>query len=361
MKLCERAWLGDGRGGRGVAGFVLVVLATLLVVLSVEVVLQVRQYQRTGQGLIAVMNDTTRYRIDADTGLKLLNPRATRPAFRINSLGFRSNAVAPGPSGKVRIVVVGASTVMGELAATNESMFSARLERKLNEAAGGSRFEVVNAGIAGYRLDNQQTLIDRVIRPLAPDWIVVLPGFNDVSDFCTRARSDAPVPQRVPVFKMPDWWLSFNTVRRLTSFMRPPAPKSAAPVQGFDAAGYRQRMDSLLRVAMTAAPHVLVATNGRAFGAEQDATTQARLARSALSFANCLSPTGLIELYDSLNTVIEQSAKAAGVPLLDLARRVPRGEAFFGDATHFSPRGEELVSGLLFEALAQAGLKVERP
>jgi lysophospholipase L1-like esterase len=345
---------------RGCGKFLLLIASVALAVVAVEATLQTRMYLRSGQGLIALLTDRMRYRTDVDSGLKLLNPRASRPEFRINSLGFRSDEVSQAKTdGLVRIAIVGASTVMGELAASNENTFAYLLGRQLNAASPVRRYEVVNAGIAGYRVKDQAQLIDQKIRPLAPDLIVIVPGFNDVSDYCGGSSRDKPVSYAAPMPTLPEWWSSFNTVRRLTSSWRPSPPVSPAAAKReivYDWAAYRREFDGLLRVASSVAPRVLVATNGRAFGLEQDEATRWRLSSSVRSYATCLSVEGVIQIYDRLNTEIAQSTATQGLLFIDLARLIPKGAEYFGDATHFTPRGEALVSNLLLRKIQEAGV-----
>lgn len=349
---------------RGCRNFVTIIAVALFIVFLIEAALQVRMFASTGQGLAALLTDRTRYRIDKETGLKLLNPLASRPNFAINSLGFRSAEVALAkPPALFRVVVVGASTVMGELAATNEDTFSALLEKKLNDGQRERRYEVVNAGIAGYRLRDQATLVRKKVKPLYPDLVILYPGFNDVSDFCGGGDVKKAKPYRLPTLGLPDWWISFNTLRRVSAPLRPRPPATAQkPLQksAFDWSAYGDDLVALLHAAKSVSPRVVISSNARSFGMEQDEATRWRLSNSARSFAACLTVEDLIHIYDRLNAEIGQAAGTQGTIFVDLANSVPRGETYFGDATHFSRRGEVLVSDSLFAKLTHSDLLGDR-
>ena len=52
--------------------------------------------------------------------------------------------------------------------------------------------EVVNGGISGYTLADEQALLEKVLAPLDPDLVVVYPGFNDFAGYCRPPRRRQP-------------------------------------------------------------------------------------------------------------------------------------------------------------------------
>lgn len=99
---------------------------------------------------------------------------------RINGWGFRGPAWSlTKPPGVTRIIVLGDSLTEA-LQVPYEDTFPARLERRLNQAGNGRRFEVLNLGVSLYSTgQNYLNLVHHGLR-FAPD--LVLLGFSIATD-----------------------------------------------------------------------------------------------------------------------------------------------------------------------------------
>jgi len=206
-----------------------VLLSAFIIFLLLETSLQVRSHFRYKQSVFNVFTDETRYVYDEATGLKLLRPNhvfiGSQAEIRTNSIGLRNPEISPHRvPNSVRIAVVGASTVMGAYAARNENTFSALVEDQLRRRFPDRVIEVINAGIAGYSLQQQQQMLERLILPLQPDLVIVYPGFNDFSGYChnesTSSKSNVIKRQGLPLISMPSWLLSVELVTKNTVFLR---------------------------------------------------------------------------------------------------------------------------------------------
>lgn len=101
---------------------------------------------------------------DADIGYY---PRPNQEAhypgrvISINNHGMRSPDIAmPKPVGKMRILLIGDSTLAGTRVA-NEQLYSTLLEKQLNEAAGKSAFEVLNMGVNAWGPMHEQAYLKK--------------------------------------------------------------------------------------------------------------------------------------------------------------------------------------------------------
>ena len=102
----------------------------------------------------------------------------------INSLGLRHRELGPRVEGTKRIIVLGDSFTFGENV-RDEALFSTQLERRLNgvPAAGGPRYEVVNAGVPGYGNAQELLLLRRLIAAHVVGDVYILNLFtNDILD-----------------------------------------------------------------------------------------------------------------------------------------------------------------------------------
>lgn len=347
--------------GRRIAA---IVLSAALFFVAVEAALQVRSHLRFGQSVFNALRGETRYVEDARTGLKLLRPNRVFPGqeveIRSNSLGLRSPELAPQRApGSLRVAVVGASTVMGELTRSNDATFPALLGERLRERYPQREIEVVNAGISGYRLADQLRMLENVVLPLQPDLVIVYSGFNDFADYC---RAEAPESsarrQGLPVVSLPDWLLSVEAVRRHTAFLRTglPAPQTLLDPAAVDLQPYRAQLERLVARARDAGVPIVLATNARAYRPEQPLEEQMRLSAQARHFNPCFDLAGLNTLYDRHNGEILDVGRRLGVPVLPLHERIPGGREYFADASHFTLAGERLAAETIFAFLVRRGL-----
>ncbi len=341
-----------------------IVLAAAAIFVVLEAVLQVRSHLRFGQSVFNALRGETRYVEDERTGLKLLRPNRVFPGkeveIRTNSLGLRSPEVSPARApGSLRVAVVGASTVMGEMAHSNEATFAALLGERLRQRYPGRQVEVVNAGISGYRLADQVRMLRQIVLPLRPDLVIAYPGFNDFADYC-RDNASVPAAQRqgLPLLTLPGWLLTVDAVRRKTVFLRTASPgrKTVRDPDAVDLAPYRGRLESLVAAAHGAGVPLLLATNARAYRAEQPVEEQMRLSEQARYFNPCFDLPGLNALYDRHNAEIVDVGRRLGVPVLPLHERIPGGRRYFADASHFAPAGERLAADTIFAFLVSGDL-----
>ena len=187
-------------------------LLAIAMLLMGEVALQVRTHVKFGTSVLNAMTGDTTYQFNEDLGLKLLRPSASivgsDATIVTNSLGLRSPEIAPDrplllgaaaghdddptsseiapvqPQNGVRIAVVGASTVVGAYTRSNEQTFPYVLQRLLRERYPGHSIDVINAGIAGFSLADQQSLIERLLSSFDIDLIILYTGFNDIGGYC---------------------------------------------------------------------------------------------------------------------------------------------------------------------------------
>ncbi len=106
-------------------------------------------------------------------------PDGTPRRYTIDEQGFRGPPVSRDkPTGVLRVIVVGGSTVYGALNDDSETL-PVQLQAELEQAL-GPNVEVINAGVPGYYALSEAIYVKRDLLSLSPDAIVVLDGLNDV-------------------------------------------------------------------------------------------------------------------------------------------------------------------------------------
>ncbi|MEZ5529345.1 MAG: hypothetical protein R3E57_05370 [Porticoccaceae bacterium] len=342
-------------GPRKVALSVVWALGLFLVA---EFALQLRSQIRYGASVFNVLSAETTYQFHEDLQLKLLRPSAviqgSQAVIETNSMGLRSPEL-PVEKGKsdLRVVLLGASSVMGTYTRANEEIVSYRLEAYLDEAFPDRRIDVINAGIAGYGLQDQRRMFEELIVPMKPDLLIWYSGFNDISGYCRKqSKSDATI-RRLPQLQLPSWLLSIELVTKNSLWLRTTAASKQDVIdpESINLERYRNDVDALLSsVALRKIP-MLVATNARSFRSDMPMQMQLALSETARYYNSCFDLAGLHKVYDRHNDILAERAQAYNFPVLKMDQLVPGGREYFGDATHFSVKGSDYVARLIFREL----------
>lgn len=350
-------------GGNALRGVGRVVLLTALLILSLEFALQVRSHIRNGQSVFNLLTNETRYVVDPTSGIKTLRPDSSLVGSTItidtNSFGLRSPEIAlEREPHSFRMAVVGASAVMGELAASNEATFSRILERELRASFPANRIDVINAGISGHRIADQRRMIESVVLAHEPDLILMYSGFNDFADYC-KLEAEPSTRKGLPALKMPDWVLSFEAIERHTGFLGPVVQShEILRPEMLDLGPYRNELEQIADLVSARGVALVLVTNAKAYGRSQTPAQQQHLAGEQLRFTPCFDLAGMLDLYDIHNDAIRQAGEQHGFRVFDLSAVLPEDSAYFADATHFNPAGEELVAQHLHDFLIDNDLVV---
>ena len=148
------------------AGPALALVSPLLVLLLLEIAL--RFAQAPPRHLHFAKPES--YRYDAELVYAL---RPGLPGH--NALGLRNRELAPRKGDWTRILVLGDSYTYGH-GVTRRQAYPQTLEGLLAGTAGTERYEVINAGVPGYNLDQAYALLRRLLAgtpALSPDWVIV--------------------------------------------------------------------------------------------------------------------------------------------------------------------------------------------
>jgi lysophospholipase L1-like esterase len=120
------------------------------------------------------------------------NPAYDGNGVRLNAAGFRRSSIVPRekPPGTIRVFLLGASVAYGgetlypeidnRSKIHNEQTIDYLLEKRLNAAFPARRWEVINAAVKGYFVNQDLTLYLSAVQRYHPDYLVLLDGVNDV-------------------------------------------------------------------------------------------------------------------------------------------------------------------------------------
>lgn len=330
-------------------------LFTVLAWLLAEGALQVRAHLRYGTSIANVASAETTFVFNETFQIKTLRPGAvikgSQSTIETNALGLRSPEVAAEKRPEeFRVVVLGASTVMGTYTRNNADTLSYRLEAHLKDRLPDRSVTVINAGIAGAAVNDQARMLERLVIPhLKPDLLVWYPGFNDVSAYCRKTASAATPTARPAIFQaleLPTWLLSVELLTKNTVWLRTARAGNtqAVDARALDLSAFEHEVEALLTRARSEGIKTLVLTNARAFRRTMPLAEQEALSETARYYNACFDLQGLHDAFDLHNQALVKVATKVGVETYRFDEAMPGGKEHFGDATHFSIAGTDLAA-----------------
>lgn len=358
------------RGDRRRSAFVLAPL--LLVLLGLEVGLR-WWFPSASPGVRAVLSPAAEGS-GAEAGLyrphhyalyNLTPNLATADGLRHNHLGLRdARALAPDPMA-VRIVFLGGSTTYTIGIPDNRRIFTARLEKRLNQALAGvlgeRRIEVVNAGLPGATSAENLIRLELLVAEIEPDLVVIQHGLNDgwtraagdlAPDYANYRRRWAPPPcwpQGRPLAAGAVAWLrqrSMVVALAVGGLRLLPVPVVADYVRHPD--------EHLTMAHLEAAPTSYFARNARSMIAVAH-SFGADVLLATMAVAPGWDPLPCRAVAEH-NRVLTEIAAAADVALFDFAAMMDTAPEAMPDGRHVSQEGSDLKADLFATYLLESGI-----
>ena len=321
--------------------------------------MQLRAYLNTDRSTIEILTDENEnnWVTNTETGIKTYRKNAVvynwaGRRIETNSLGFRGPEIGRDllPE-ELRIVVAGASSVVGFYAETNADTFSSLLEQKLRQNVPGRPVNVVNAGVPGYTLKEMERLIDHVLIGLQPAVIIIYPGFNDMF---TKSCLSKNTMNGFPVATIPNWTITREIISKNTNILReqPIWANAINPKETFPS-DYVPTLNRIVTKLSDAKIELVLVTSARAYK-NVDPVKRVKLAKLAHEFLHspqCFSLDGLLEAGKLYNDAIRSVAMQRRVPLIDLASAMPGGLEYFHDDSHFTSKGQNFSADFIYREI----------
>ena len=331
--------------GRAAALLVLVAASLLLV----EIVARVLHRP----GPVRRVYDPFAYRIPqpglVDTFVGLDGEPVT---VRLNELGMRGPSVAaPAEPDAVTLVFLGGSTTEN-YGYRREDTFPEQVGVELRHRL-GQPVRVLNAGMSAATTATSLARLQHQVLDLEPSLVVAMHGINDLlSGFHPGFRSDGRHLPRPPTATARPRSYFFDWIRSRRLALPPPRTVSAVTVevQEFTDFAARRAFERNLRsMAAVASAHgipILFLTQATMYDeAPQSGDVERFRLRSSLAAIGQLPdvPT-LARGMRAFNDTVLRVADQAGVPVFDLAARVPRKPELLYDDCHLTRLGNARVA-----------------
>jgi lysophospholipase L1-like esterase len=234
-----------------------------------------------------------------------------------------------------------------------------------------------NAGLDGHSTYGHTLLLNDYVKKLRPAVVLFLTGINDVENDAPTFHDKLNTRGAVAdwrhyiannsevvnlLLNLARGWRAqkFNNTTNamlvLDSNRRLILPdtimKARLALQAPYLAGYRQRLTGLADTCL--AWHILpvFVTQPNQFGSGRDSLTGADLGAYPVDPADKGINGELVwEILERYNDVVRSVCSEKGVPLIDLARSMPKNSLYFYDMSHFTNQGAEKVAAILAAAL----------
>jgi lysophospholipase L1-like esterase len=300
------------------------------------------------------------------------NPRLD-PLIRFsrNSLGFRGPEPPADFERRLTILVLGGSTTECWFLSDGRD-WPAAMARRLAETF--PEAWVNNAGMEGHSTFGHRLLLDQWVVRLQPKLALFLIGINDVGredlkagDRALQARSEGSLLERLArhsavaasVVNLARSQRA-ERMRLLHGDVRlqrlPPLPlkpeyrrNTLLHHQQRWVPPYAQRVDQLVAICRRSGILPVLVTQPALYGEGIDDVTGVDLARVTVDndpehLLNGSLAWRILELY---NDAVRELGRERNVPVIDLARRLPKTSRYFYDFLHFTNEGADAVGALV--------------
>jgi lysophospholipase L1-like esterase len=302
-------------------------------------------------------------------------------SYATNSLGFRGPDPPADWNERLTLVAIGGSTT--ECRYLDESRtWPARLNVKLE--GDFPDVWINNAGLDGHSTRGHRVLLDQLVGPLKPRWVLYLVGLNDVG--LADASSDDMRLLRQPAAG--DSWIRWAYIEFVNhsaacaladNLRRHLAARRAGLTHGnvdhvqlrLDAAtgletsddqrqalverhqrdflpGYEARLRDLLLATRAYGSEPVLITQTALYGDAIDDETHVDLGRVKVGEIDGLTQWRVLEAY---NDVTRRVGRELNVPIIDLARQLPKSSRYYYDYAHYTNAGAEAVADVVFKGL----------
>lgn len=295
-------------------------------------------------------------------------PGADSMVFHINDEHLRGGPLLdPKPADVLRILCLGGSTTFSTGCKADSLSYPAQLQAMLHARFPGQRFEVLNAGVPGFRSAESYHNLRR-LAGLKPDLVLVYHGINEVcwgfpEPFYLDPAHNPRPPSRTERRKIEAESFFFTALlqRMFAPRLKNEEGRTAVDDRVIEAFGNNLTAIFELARELGAQP-VSITFGARLRG---DFPEEVRLAiekEKAFRLAH-ISYEGLVDGMARVNARNREVAATAGVPLVELEGKLPVEPENWMDFVHLNERGTPRMVSLVcdgIEAIVRQKIE-ERP
>ncbi|HEX4593608.1 MAG TPA: SGNH/GDSL hydrolase family protein [Bryobacteraceae bacterium] len=337
------------------------------------------------------------------------NPNYKSNGVQLNSEGFRrdQDVTLDKPPDTVRIFLLGGSTAYGgetlypeiddHWRIDNHQTIDHYLEKRLSSTFPAKRWEVINAAVKGYLLNQDLAMLLSTVQRYQPDYLILLDGVNDLFSMLRFPEKEdgysaaglgdefngLTKPGSMSLRLMASSWLFNNSAlyrsvresvaqrnrinarreraRKSTAHLRPDfASLTLTEQQQYQAAvgglnKYLRPVRQICRLAQMEGTQVVFVLQPEIAGTRKPLTS---VETQLLDYWSRLEPLfvyGFQTLYPQLSSRLTTAAATEGYRFLDLTNVFDRVNVqTFTDYCHLTPAGNQIVADAILDSLASS-------
>ena len=328
-------------------------LGFVLALFAAEAAVRVRSYIRYGP--VDDIYDLYEWHPEARIRVPIPNTSvviARRSQIDIDSRGFRNPEVEhPKPQDTIRLAFLGGSTTFCGEVKGNAQTWAHLVAQGLAEAYSEARFDYINAGVTGARIEDSIQSLELRVKAMDPDVIVIYHATNDLAVDSKELAIAAGLAEKHPP---PNWLQRHSQLWELTlKNLRWSRAQSTGADQNdkldYDPVAlaqgaFQERLTRLVRNAQEVADVVVVITFTTKTRREQPLEEQLENLEQSFQFMPYFSPEGSLQGYEAYNDVIRTVAAETGALLVDGEYELPGDSEHFKDSVHFTDLGSEAMA-----------------
>jgi len=291
-----------------------------------------------------------------------------------NELGFRGESFPEAPAARLKVIALGGSTTECFYLSDGEDWPS--LTAELLADAFPSLW-MNNAGLDGHSTRGHLVLLREALLPLEPDVVLIYAGINDLA---RTTLNDVEKDTIFPALRLGTDAMSFKSwiarSRLLSSLYNilnslavqeigvghgrmdfaslGPAEFTPGAREEFlasvraGAPGYEFRLRKMIEGLASAGALPVLITQPTVLGGGTDPVSGADL--DAIAFAS-VDGASLRSALEILNETTRRMAREVGLPLIDVASRLPSSSRYYYDFFHYTPDGSAAVAAIVADGL----------
>jgi lysophospholipase L1-like esterase len=315
-------------------------------------------------------------------------PLPNDTAQHVNRWGFRGDDLDQAKGdGVFRVFVFGGSTVYcGTI--PYEQTHCRVLEKRLRDAYPQYHVEVQNLGADWHTTEHDTVKLLFYAQDFSPDLAITFHGINDLvrsftpdlfgegsyrSDYRHYLGAAANLVTRgrkVPLTITSGYWCSdfrFDQIRITgpdgnglggvrTSFV--PKAQSVQITEWKSLPAFERNLRDFVEIARSKGMQVLLATQPSLYREDLSPQERQLLVFPLTHYFGGKRPSlySMIDGMDRFNDATRRLAEQAGVPLVDLDRRLPKTTDYLYDDVHYTVAGNELIGNALADDIIASGL-----
>jgi len=283
-------------------------------------------------------------------------PHARFGKWSMNEWGYRGPSPQPG---RINVLTFGASETFGIYESPGLE-YPRVLEARLNKAAQGNRYNVINLALPGVRI-GRWGYLERGIKQFQASAVVIYPSpanyIGSVKPLCHEPSS--PVPDSLGLkdrFRLsgkleqlgkkhlPPSLMTMWREHDIAQSVKGQTVMDTVPQSSIDA--FRTDLACAATAAQKAGARVVLVTHATYFGASLNSADMPMMVAWRRFYPE-LKEAGFLDLEARANQVIRELARDMQLELVEADHGIPPGKKYFADFVHFTNDGASRMADLL--------------